>query len=322
MTGIINLKDALRLWFGQMGRGCLFTLVLLTLAEGAQTVQAARMQQQTFTTPESAVEALIAANQNNNTAKLLKILGPHSELLIFSGDAVADKAGRERFLAAYNAGHKLESNGEDRRTLVVGAEAWPMPIPLVRTGEVWRFDSAAGEQEILNRRIGRNELSVIQVCRAYVEAQREFAERKHEGGKPVYARRFHSTWGKQDGLYWHAKPGQEESPLGPFIAAATAEGYGEGTIHHAMAPYHGYYYKILTRQGEHASGGTRNYLSSKRMVNGFAVIAYPARYGDSGVMTFLINQDGIVYEKNLGPKTIKTARKITRYDPDSTWKIP
>lgn len=317
MRGIKHTGRDLRLWWYRTGVGCIVVFFVTSTSHAAQVTR----MQQTFATPEGAVEALIAANRDNQIVKLLRILGPYGEKLIFSGDAVADKEGRKKFLASYDAAHELESNGEDKRILVVGKEKWPLPIPIVHTGEVWRFDTAAGEQEILNRRIGRNELSVIHVCRAYVEAQREFAEENRQGGKPEYARRLHSTHGKHDGLYWRTKPGEKESPLGPLIAAAETEGYGEGAIQ-TKEPYHGYFYKILTRQGEKASGGARKYIIGDRMINGFALIAFPAKYGDSGVMTFIINQDGIVYEKNFGPQTTKVARQITQYNPDSTWRMP
>jgi hypothetical protein len=318
MIGRKERRGALRPWFHRLELGL---VILIFVAGVSPTALAARMRQMTFATPESAVDALIAANRNNQTEKLLHILGPHSGRLIFSGDLVADKQGRARFLRAYDAVHQLESNGENKRILVVGKEAWPLPIPIVRTDEGWRFDTLAGEQEILNRRIGRNELSVVHVCRAYVEAQREFAEIHQEaGGKPEYARQFRSTKGKHNGLYWQRKAGATESPLGPLIAAAEAEGYGEAALR-AKRPYHGYFYKILTAQGEGAAGGARSYLIDNRMTNGFALIAFPAKYGDSGVMTFMVNQDGIVYEKDLGPKTTRIAGQMRQYDLDATWKI-
>ena len=322
MTRIIKkMRFDRHIWFLQLGRMGLYFLVLFTTAGVSQTAQAAKLKQKTFVTPESAVESLVAVNNNYNGTKLVNILGPHSQRLVFSGDPVADKKGRKKFLDAYNVSHKIESDGDDRRILVVGKEEWPFPIPIVRSGGVWRFASVAGEQEILNRRIGRNELSVIQVCRAYVEAQREYAEQKlRVSGKLEYAPRLHSTQGKHDGLYWITKPGEEESPLGKFIASAEAEGYGEQVIQ-AREPYHGYFFKLLKKQGDNASGGARNYIIDNRMTIGFALIAFPAKYGNSGVMTFIINQDGIVFEKNLGPRTANIARQIAQYDPDSTWKI-
>jgi hypothetical protein len=312
MVRIKERFDVLR----RMGLGLVAVLMVMTVAGFAHAAQ------ETFATPESAVEAFVAAHKPGNTAALLKILGPDSEKLINSGDPVADKEGREKFMKAFDAAHKIESEGENRRILVVGEEEWPFPIPLVRSGEAWRFDTEAGEQEILNRRIGRNELNVMQVCRSYVEAQREFAKLTPKAaGKPEYAKRFLSAPGNHDGLYWPTKPDEAESPLGPLLAAAGAEGYNNKATETRL-PYHGYFYKILTQQGKDASGGAANYIINGKMTGGFALIAYPARYGDSGVMTFIINQNGIVYEKNLGPKTAEIAKQITVYDPDKSWKIP
>ena len=316
MSGMKKKRIELRLWLRRIGLGLLLPFTMVNVP------QAASMQQQTFATPESAVEALVAANRSSQAVQLLHILGPHSAKLIFSGDFVADKNGRKKFVEAYDAAHKLEHQGEDRCILVVGAEAWPLPIPIIRKGSVWRFDTAAGEQEILNRRIGRNELSVIQVCRAYVEAQREFAEKnRHAGGRLEYARRLHSTRGKHDGLYWQTKPGEEASPLGPLIAAAEVEGYGARAVQE-NEPYHGYLYKIINSRSDKESSDARKSTVTNQMASsGYALIAFPAKFGDSGIMTFIINQDGIVYEKNFGPDTAKIARKITQYHPDSTWKI-
>jgi hypothetical protein len=275
-------------------------------------------KQDTFPTPEKAVEALVFATRNNHTTELVKILGPESKRLVYSGDDVADNAAREKFTAAYDKAHKMEEVSSDRVILDVGEEEWPMPIPLVHAQDGWRFDTKAGEQEILNRRIGRDELNVIEVCRAYVEAQRDFAalNPQHE-----YAQTIQSTAGKHDGLFWEVKDGERESPLGPLIASATAEGYEPTSALDKRVPYHGYYYKILKSQGEHAAGGKVDYIVNGHMANGFALIAYPATYGDSGVMTFIVNQNGIVYETNLGPQTPGLVGHVTQYDPDASWRI-
>lgn len=319
MPAMKTKRRNLDLWFLRTGLG-LIMLYLVTSA--AQAAPAARVEQQTFATPEAAIEALVVATRNGTLAKLRKVLGPHCKKLVFSGDSAADKEGRKEFLDAYAAAHRLESDGEDRRILVVGKEEWPYPIPLVREGDGWRFDSSAGEEEVLNRRIGRNELNVIHVCRIYVEAQREFAERNHQSaGKLEYARRLNSTRDKRDGLYWPAKPGAEESPLGPLIAAAEVDGSEKGAVQNKQ-PYYGYFYKVLTGQGANASGGAMRYIIDNRMVKGFALIAFPAHYGDSGVKTFIVNQDGIVFEKDIGPETAEIAGQTTKYDPDSTWKMP
>lgn len=283
----------------------------------------AASRQETFSTPERAADALVGANRAGSTAQLLEILGPDAESLINSGDPVADNAARARFVVAYETAHKLESEGADKVVLVVGQRRWPFPIPLVRQGPVWRFDSEAGKQEILDRRIGRNELDVIEVCRAYVEAQREYAaEYRHPGGKLEYAQHFLSTPGRHDGLYWPVSGSEKQSPLGPLVAQARAEGYGARAPHAPPRPYHGYFYRILTRQGPHAPGGARNYVVNGRMTGGFALLAFPARYGDSGVMTFMVNQTGIVFEKNLGAATAKIASHISEYDPDHSWTAP
>ena len=277
--------------------------------------------QEKFATPEQAVDALIAANRCNDKDRLLEILGNDAEKLINSGDEIADEEGREKFVAAYDIAHKLESQNEDKRILIIGAKKWEMPIPLIRKNGKWIFDSAAGEQEILNRRIGRNELNVIKVCREFVKAEREYAETHQlSNGKSEYAQHFISHKGKHDGLYWQAAEGEQESPLGPLIAAAQAEGYSGSKDKHRQ-PYHGYYYKILTGQSAQASGGELNYIVAGHMTEGFALLAFPAKYGDSGVMTFIVNQNGIVHEKDLGSDTAKIVRQIKQYNPDDAWKF-
>jgi hypothetical protein len=291
------------------------------IAFAAVSPLAAAATQKTFATPEAAVDALIAANRGNHIGKLLDILGPQSAELIHSGDPIADRHARERFVAAYDKAHKLERDSDNKAILIVGEDEWPLPIPLIRTRARWRFDTKAGAEEILNRRIGRNELTVIEVCRAYVAAQREYAAKNlGPGGSAEYAQHFMSTIGERDGLYWPVKAGEEESPLGPLIARARAAGYRPGTPHLKPRPYYGYYFRILTQQGQNAPGGARNYIVNDHMTGGFALIAYPATYADSGIMTFIVNQDGIVFQKNLGPDTASIARQITQYDPDATWQ--
>ncbi|MDR3469502.1 MAG: DUF2950 domain-containing protein [Xanthobacteraceae bacterium] len=291
------------------------------LAVIAAPAPAAAAGQNTFATPSAAVDALVAANRGNRLGRLLRILGPGGAKLIHSGDPVEDRESRQRFVAAYDEAHKLERAGARKAILVVGAHEWPMPIPLVHGRAGWRFDTRSGEDEILNRRIGRNELSVIRVCRAYVAAQREYAAMKlGPGGTSEYAQHFMSMPDKRDGLYWPAAAGEQESPLGPQIAAARAAGYRPGTPHLRPRPYYGYYFHILTRQGADAPGGARDYVVDGHMTGGFALIAYPATHGDSGVMTFVVNQDGIVYEKNLGPDTAGIAGAITHYNPDGSWQ--
>jgi hypothetical protein len=232
---------------------------------------------------------------------------------VTSGDPVADKQARQKFVAAYDRKHEIEKDGDARAILVIGDEQWPLPIPIAQVAGGWHFDAAAGKREILRRRIGRNELSAIEVCRAYVDAQHDYASKDRNGdGILEYAQKFVSTKGKQDGLYWEVKPGELESPVGPQMASARAEGY-------QRQPYHGYYYKILKGQGKDAPGGAYSYLAEKRMIGGFALVAFPAQYGVSGIMTFIVNQDGVVYQKNLGRNTAGIARGMKVFNPDTSW---
>jgi len=297
--------------------------VLAACAPAKAPVYDAGMQQYSFSTPQQAVIALIEATRKSDKAELHEILGPQADTLISSGDPVADKEDRERFLASYDKAHRLENAGGDKEILIVGGNDWPWPIPLVRQNGGWRFDTGAGEQEILDRRIGRNELDVIQVCRIYVDAQREYADQHAAAhGRREYAQRFISHSGRRDGLYWPVNEGEAQSPLGPLIAYAEAEGYDAEAQQHKPKPYHGYYYKILTGQTGSAPGGAVNYISGGHMTKGFALLAFPAKYGDSGVMTFIVNQDGIVYEKDLGPDTATLARQIKKYNPDKSCRLP
>jgi hypothetical protein len=282
---------------------------------------AAAAEQKTFPSPEQAVDALASAWRSNDKEVLLAIFGRAGEKLVSSGDLVAEKQARERLASAYDEGHHVESQGTGKAVLILGKDEWPYPIPLVREGEGWRFDVKAGADQIIDRRIGRNELSAIQVCRAYVEAQRDYAAKDHlGGGLHEYAQKVVSSQEKHDGLYWQPSEGQEESPLGPLVAAAQAQGYGTASAE-GRAPFHGYFFKILTRQGKNAPGGALDYIVNGHMTRGFALVTFPAKYGDSGVMTFIVNQDGIVFEKNLGPHTAEIVTRMTEYNPDKTWRI-
>ena len=258
----------------------------------------------------------LVRREDADRSVVTRVLGPGGAAIASSGDAVADAAARKRVVEAYDAKHRVVMEGADKAVLVIGQEDWPFPIPLIRKDGAWRFDTAAGREEILHRRIGRNELSAIQASLAYVDAQHEYAE-KGPAGSGTYAQRIVSQPGKKDGLYWALKEGEDESPLGELVARATAEGYRAGA---QRAPYHGYYFKILTRQGSNAPGGAMDYVVRGKMIGGFALLAYPAQYGNSGVMTFLVNHQGIVFEKDLGPGTARIAPSIASFNPDGTWK--
>ncbi len=290
----------------------------LALIAGITTGAQAATDQEVFATPEQAAETLAAAWRAGSKSELLKIFGPDGAKLVSSGDDVADQTAKARLAAEYDAQHKIESKGEQKAELVIGKDEFPFPIPLVKEGGGWKFDTQAGEDEILNRRIGRNELNVIKVCGAYVDAQQEYAARFGKGRRE-YAMKLVSSAGKRDGLYWPSRTGDDESPLGPLVARAAAEGYS-ATSTELLAPYHGYYYRILVRQGSAAPGGASDYVVKGKMTKGFALVAFPAQYGNSGVMTFMVNQNGIVFEKNLGPNTTEVAQQITEYNPDRSWK--
>ncbi len=312
-------------WNQKKGSMCRFGFAIITVvilfAGLYQSGFAADAKQKSFKSPEEAVKALVGAVKGNDTTELLAILGPAGKELIFSGDEVADKAGRDRFVRAYEEMNKLVNESETKVILHVGKEEWPSPLPIVKKGEKWFFDTEAGKEEILNRRIGRNELNAIQVCLAYVDAQREYIlEDRDEDKLLEYAQKFRSTEGKKDGLYWEAKEGEPQSPLGPLVVKATREGYTGRKAGGKRNPYHGYYYRILKAQGKNAPGGEYDYVVNGKMIGGFALIAYPAEYGNSGVMTFVVNQEGVVYEKNLGEDTEKIAAAMKKYDPDKTWK--
>ena len=302
-----------------IGRIAGLLLVLILASSPGPPSDAADAKQRRFTTPEQATTALLDAIKTGDRKALVDVLGAEGRSLVSSGDAIADRNAGQRFGAEYDEAHRLEAGG-GKLVLHVGKEDFPFPIPLVPDGPEWRFDTQAGKEEILNRRIGRNELEVIQVCLAYVDAQRDYysADRNADGLRE-YAARFASTPGKRDGLYWPTKPGEPLSPLGPLVAQARGEGYRKADGRTPI-PYHGYYYRILTAQGPAASDGAYDYVAHGHMIGGFALVAYPAQYGNSGVMTFIVNHEGVVYEKDLGPDTAAVARAMKLYNPDSTWK--
>ena len=316
---LINIWNQKRRSMWRLGFAILAAVMML--AGSDQGVFAADAGQKSFKSPEEAVKALIDATKGNDIKELMAIFGPAGKELIFSGDEVADQVGRDRFVKAYEMMSRVVSEDEKKAILHVGNRDWPFPIPIVKEGESWFFNTKAGKQEVLNRRIGRNELNTIQVCLAYVDAQREYALRnQNKGGLSEYAKRFVSNKGKKDGLYWEAKEGEEQSPLGPLVAKATKEGYGLRKSGEKRSPYHGYYYRILKAQGEKAPGGAYDYVVNGKMIGGFALVAYPAEYGNSGVMTFMVNHEGAVYQKDLGKETETLVSAMKKYGPDKTWK--
>ena len=305
---------------GSAHRLCLFTLfaVLVALAGFAASVQAAETKQKTFKSPESAVKAMVDASKAGDVKALEALLGPGSMDLISSGDDVDDARGRDLFVKAYGEAHRLAKDGANKRILYIGKDDWPMPVPIVKAGNRWRFQTEEGRKEILSRRIGENELAAIQTCLAIVDAQKEYAVLDRDTDKLLeYAQKFASEQGAKDGLYWETAPGEPLSPLGPLVASATAEGYGNAQ---QLSPYHGYFFRILTAQGENANGGAYSYIVNGNMIGGFAVVAYPALYRSSGVKTFIVNHEGVVHEKDLGQETAKLAMEMTVFDPDKSWK--
>jgi hypothetical protein len=273
--------------------------------------------QQSFKTPQEAAETLVTAVRAGDGKAVNALLGPGAEQIISSGDEVQDENTRKVFLAAYDAKHSIQTSGEKPATLLIGPDDYPFAIPIVKKGDMWMFDTVAGRQEVLARRIGRNELAAIQVCLAYHDAQYEYAATMpKEDGMAVYAQRVVSAPSKKDGLYWPSEDGQQQSPLGEAVAAASLRGYRIGS----SEPFHGYFYKILTRQGPKAPGGAHDFIVDGKMIGGFALIAWPAEYGNSGITTFLISHDGVVYEKDLGKKTRKIASRTTLFNPDETWR--
>jgi hypothetical protein len=280
--------------------------------------------QKTFSSPAAAADALIAATHKGDQQAMSAILGPSARDLISSGDKVDDKNRHDAFVKKYYEMHRFAATGTGRVILYVGAENWPSAIPLKKSGTRWYFDKAYGKQEILYRRIGTNELDVIKVCQAIVDGERDYYADFHDGASVhQYARKFRSAPGKQDGLFWEVKSSEQpQSPLGPLVAEAASEGYGSHKSHAAgqPRPFHGYIYRLLTRQGAAAQGGAKDYLVDGKMTGGFALVAYPVHYRDSGVMTFVVNQDGQIYQKDLGPRTARIASKMVEYDPDNTWE--
>jgi len=272
------------------------------------------LAQQSFSTPEDAAAALAAAVKSG-PGDILKVLGRAADDIVSSGDEVADADIRQRFTSMYDAKHSIKAEGNKKATLMLGPDDFPFPIPLVNAKSGWEFDTAEGRIEVLYRRIGRNELDAIQTSLAFVDAENDYADKDRGEGAGVYAQRIVSSAGKKDGLFW--RDDSDRSPLGELAAQASAEGY---KAEEGAAPYHGYYFHILRGQGSNAPGGALNYVVKGKMIGGFALVAWPAEYGNSGVMTFLVNHAGVVYQKDLGPRTKVVVSRMTAFDPDQTWK--
>src|SRR5216684_5087595 len=271
--------------------------------------------QKTFSSPDEASNALVTAARNNDEEAMLGVLGPDGKQIVSSGDETEDAQNRANFVQRYQEMHRLVKEPDGTIVLYIGAKNWPTPLPLVNKGSSWYFDTDAGKKEILFRRIGRNEISTIRVCQELVAAEKEYHSAEHA----EYAQKIFSDEGQHNGLYWKVSDGEPQSPIGPLVASAVAEGYaksGDGV----PTPYRGYYYLILTRQGKNAPGGAKGYVVNAKMTGGFAFVAYPAEYRSSGVMTFIVNQDGVVYQKDLGKKTDVLAKERKEYDPNSSWQ--
>ena len=296
----------------------IFTYVSLIASMFSFATTSTASAEQSFKTADAAVDALVSAARSNDRKALMEILGRGSSDIVSSGDPVADTASYQRFVSAYDAKHQLSMEGDNKAIMIIGQEDYPFPIPIVRENGTWRFDTGAGREEIIYRRIGANELDTIQTSLAYVDAQNDYAEKDRTGaGKGVYAQHMVSSPGKKDGLYWPDVQGEDQSPLGELAAEAAKQGYRVGA---GRIPYHGYYYNILTKQGAAAPGGELDYVVNGKMIGGFALVAYPAQYRNSGVMTFIVNYNGQVYQKDLGPHTTAIAEKMTSFNPDKTWE--
>ena len=296
---------------------CRRVLLLALIIPLAVCSKSSKSSYRVFASPDDAGNALLEAAKSGNQNAILAIFGSDSKEIIFSGDAVQDKAVVDAFVVAYGVMHRWRKMPDQAQILLIGADNFAFPLPLKKNGAgQWYFDVAAGKDEILARRIGGNELAVIDVCAALADAESEYFSH-HSGDTKQYAQKFISDGGKQNGLYWESQEGQPRSPLGPLAAFATTEGYTVKPDSHT--PFHGYYFHMLTRQGSHAQGGAKDYVVNGKMVSGFAFVAYPAEYRNSGVMTFIINQDGVLLQKDLGKGTTEISTAMTEFDPDASW---
>ena len=290
----------------------LFILILINNSHAASKTQ------MTFVSLDKAFDTMVSAIESGDAGQLTAVFGPEEKEL-FPADKDDNARKRERFIKAYNEKHRLENMGANKVILHVGNNDWPWPVPLVKAGSRWHFDTKTGIREITARRIGKNEISAVQVCLAYVDSQLEYARIHTTNGIGEYAQKFAGSADKKDGLCWDSKDGEKESLVGPLLARACEKGMGD-EIKQEPSPYHGYFYKILKKQGKNAPGGAYDYIVDGKMIGGFALVAYPAVYGITGITTFIVNKDGVVYQKDLGKDTAKTARSMENYDPDSTWE--
>lgn len=317
-TFVLKIRRPLLLLAVVLGLGAFAIAQTAAAASSLEPQHTPETGQKTFPSANAAMEALYTAVKSGDTDALIEIFGPGGKELVLSGDQVQDKNGRQTFVDRYEQMHRLVPDSEHSDTLVIGAENWPMPIPIVEANGAWFFDTASGKQEILYRRIGKNELAAIETCRVLVEAQTEYASQPRDGSsKNLYAAKFISDSGKQNGLYWKAGD-NDASPIGPLIADAAAQGYKGAEAKNS--PYQGYLFRILTRQGAAAPGGAQDYMVQGQLERGFAFVAYPAEYRNSGVMTFIVDKDGLVYQKDLGSNTASVAKAMTTYNPNKTWK--
>ncbi len=314
---MLNFKNSMM--SNRYKRRAAISALVCSVILASTAIAATSSGQQVFPSAAAAAKALVAAAHNDDMTALTSILGGDAKEILSSGDPIADNNARENIVTKYNEMNRLGYDEKGRVILYLGADNWPFPIPLVKKAGGWVYDTAAGKRELLYRRIGRNELFTIDVLADLSEAQQEYAsETLDDGGIKQFAQKIQSDPGKHDGLYWPVSSGEEESPIGPLMAGATAEGYKTGTG--TPIPFHGYYYRVLTRQGKNAPGGAKDYLEQGKMTQGFAFLAYPATYRASGVMTFMINQDGVIVQKDLGTDTAKVANEITEYNPDNSWE--
>ncbi len=291
----------------------LATFAILLIGCSCLRSMAQQPGQKTFPSAEEASSALVAAVQSDDEMAMLDLLGRDAKQIIYSGDEAEDAHSRANFVQKYREMHRLVNEPDGTTTLYIGARNWPTPIPLVNKGNSWYFDTEVAKKEILYRRVGRNELSAIRVCQELVAAENEYRRAQHD----EYAKRITSDHGQHNGLYWQSVAGEPQSPIGPLVASAVAEGYADGKS--ALTPYRGYYFHILSQQGKYGPGGAKSYVINGKMTEGFAFVAFPAQYRSSGVMTFIVGSDGVIYEKDLGKETSSLAGHMKTYDPDATW---